>query len=400
MARSHFTRKHCLAMTASASLLVLTFLVLGLLFQNSAFADDQSTLQLLHVLFRHGPRTPADTYPNDPHVNQTYFPYGWGHITNSGKRELFNIGTWMRKRYGKFLGDMYFPNLLHAQSTGVVRTHMSMQTVLASFFPPKNSPMEWNSKYNWQPIPVFSQELNEDTFLLVRKPCPRYFEAFNEVMNTPEIKEEIKPHEYLFPELTALTGMNITEPEDINSLYLTLLAEEEYGLQLPDWTKEYYPEKLQFLAEQALIYNIYTREMQKIKAGPFLTKMFTEMKNKASNTLAPKERKMYIYTGHDSTVVNIMHALKVWKRQLPRYSAMLLVETHKNKETGEYYVELYFRNNPKEPAQPLTVPGCDFQCPLEKFVKLSADVVIDSDLDADRCKSKNEEFTEPPLRGP
>uniref|UniRef100_A0A1I8PUV8 Uncharacterized protein n=1 Tax=Stomoxys calcitrans TaxID=35570 RepID=A0A1I8PUV8_STOCA len=184
------------------------------------------------------------------------------------------------------------------------------------------------------------------------------------------------------------------------TLSLNIILQEEYGLQLPDWTKEYYPEKLQFLAEQALIYNIYTREMQKIKAGPFLTKMFTEMKNKASNTLAPKERKMYIYTGHDSTVVNIMHALKVWKRQLPRYSAMLLVETHKNKETGEYYVELYFRNNPKEPAQPLTVPGCDFQCPLEKFVKLSADVVIDSDLDADRCKSKNEEFTEPPLRGP
>lgn len=27
--------------------------------------------------------------------------------------------------------------------------------------------MEWNSKYNWQPIPVFSQQLDEDT---VRQP--------------------------------------------------------------------------------------------------------------------------------------------------------------------------------------------------------------------------------------
>lgn len=33
-------------------------------------------------VFRHGPRTPADTYPTDPHVNQTFYPYGWGHITN------------------------------------------------------------------------------------------------------------------------------------------------------------------------------------------------------------------------------------------------------------------------------------------------------------------------------
>jgi len=40
---------------------------------------------------------------------------------------------------------------------------MTMQTVLAAFFPPKGTDMEWNSRFNWQPIPVFSQELNEDT---------------------------------------------------------------------------------------------------------------------------------------------------------------------------------------------------------------------------------------------
>lgn len=33
-------------------------------------------------VFRHGPRTPADTYPTDPHINETFYPYGWGHITN------------------------------------------------------------------------------------------------------------------------------------------------------------------------------------------------------------------------------------------------------------------------------------------------------------------------------
>jgi len=40
---------------------------------------------------------------------------------------------------------------------------MTMQTVLAAFFPPKGTDMEWNGRFNWQPIPVFSQELNEDT---------------------------------------------------------------------------------------------------------------------------------------------------------------------------------------------------------------------------------------------
>lgn len=97
---------------------------------------------------------------------------------------------------------------------------------------------------------------------------------------------------------------------------------------------------MQFLAEQSYLYNIWTREMQKIKAGPFLTKMFDEMKDKANNKLSPKDRKMFIYTGHDSTVVNVMAALKIWKRQLPRYSSMVIFELHKNKQTGEHYVEV------------------------------------------------------------
>lgn len=31
---------------------------------------------------RHGIRTPASTYPNDPYVNDTFYPIGWGQLTN------------------------------------------------------------------------------------------------------------------------------------------------------------------------------------------------------------------------------------------------------------------------------------------------------------------------------
>jgi len=387
-------------MTAGA---VVTFLVLCLCFTwvfsgtSNDPGTDQSTLELLHVVFRHGPRTPADTYPTDPHVNQTFYPFGWGHVTNNGKRELFNIGSWLRKRYGNFVGPYYRPESVHAQATGVARTHMTLATVLASFFPPKGTPMEWNTRYNWQPIPIFSQPLNEDTLLLVRTACPRYFEALQEVMELPEVKAEIEPYLEMFKELTKLTGMKIAEPEDAQSLYLTLLAEQEFGLKLPDWTKEYFPDKLQFLTEQSYIYNIYNTELQKIKAGPFLKKMLTEMKDKREDKL--KDKKLFIYTGHDSTVVNILSALKVWERQLPKYSVMTIFELHKNKETGEYYVEIYFRNNQKAPAQKLTIPGCEFQCPLDKLIELSKDVVPTAE-DDHRCDSKNQDFTEPPLKGP
>jgi len=104
----------------------------------------------------------------------------------------------------------------------------------------------------------------------VRKPCPRYFEALNEVYELPDVKAEIAPYLEMFKELEEHTGLSFKEPEDVQSLYLTLLAEQEWGLELPEWTHSYFPEKLQFLAEQSYVYNVYTPEMQKIKGGPFL----------------------------------------------------------------------------------------------------------------------------------
>ncbi|XP_036337094.1 uncharacterized protein LOC118747212 [Rhagoletis pomonella] len=174
---------------------------------------------------------------------------------------------------------------------------------------------------------------------------------------------------------------------------------QEFGLRLPQWAKSYFPHRMQFLTDQSYIYNVYTPEMQKIKAGPFLKKMFTEMLEKREGQLTPSKRKLFIYTGHDTTVVNILSALKIWKRQLPRYSVMTIFELHKNKDTGEYYVEIYFRSHAKAPLEQLTIPGCDFQCPLDKLIELNADV-IPTDANNERCSAKNEDFTEPPLRGP
>lgn len=40
---------------------------------------------------------------------------------------------------------------------------MTLATVLASMFPPQNTPMDWNQALNWQPIPIFSEPLDQDS---------------------------------------------------------------------------------------------------------------------------------------------------------------------------------------------------------------------------------------------
>nr|XP_055379800.1 prostatic acid phosphatase-like isoform X2 [Condylostylus longicornis] len=355
-------------------------------------------LELVHIVFRHGARTPADTYPNDPHINETFKPYGWGQVTNLGKCKLYNTGEWLRTRYNSLLGPYYFPDLVHAQSTGVSRTQMSIQIVLAGLFKPKSTPMEWNKKLNWQPIPVNYEELNKDTLLLVRIPCPRYGENFDEIMNENEnIKDLMERSAELYKNLTEITGLEIKTPDDVSSLYSTLKAEKEYGLTLPKWTMDYFPDKMQENAELSYNFNIYTKEMQKIKSGPFIKKMSNEWKAKRDNTLSPSTRKLYIYCGHDSSIVNFLYALGVWKTQFPGYSVMAIFELYSTTE-GDYEVRIYQKDEGENPI-PLTIPGCTEYCPLDKFLELTADIIPEDGL-TEECKAKDPNYVPPPLGGP
>lgn len=59
----------------------------------------------------------------------------------------------------------------------------------------------------------------------MRTPCPRYFEARDEVMHRPEVIAELAEYKSLFENLTELTGMQVANADDVNSLYITLQAE-------------------------------------------------------------------------------------------------------------------------------------------------------------------------------
>uniref|UniRef100_A0A1W7R8D5 Putative lysosomal & prostatic acid phosphatase n=1 Tax=Aedes albopictus TaxID=7160 RepID=A0A1W7R8D5_AEDAL len=355
-------------------------------------------LKQVHVVFRHGQRTPADTYPNDPLVNNTFTPYGWGQLTNFGKRSLYDIGIWLRKRYAKLLGKLYFSDKIFAQSTGVSRTQMSIELVLASLYPPVDTVQEWNKDLNWQPIPFFSEPLDQDTLLLVRKSCPRYHEALMEIMESTEVQQYLISNQELFDNLTIITGMDIRTPDDVQSLYSTLKAEAEFGLALPEWTKDYYPDKLLPLTTFGYVLNVYNDELKRLKGGPFLKKTISEWEAVMASDVTPsKNKKMFLYAGHDSTVVNILSAFNVWKEQVPGYAIMALFELYKNRRTAEYSVRVYQKNVGELPIS-LEIPGCSKYCPVEKLKKL-----LDSHVPTDMavlCKAHSAGFEEPPPSGP
>uniref|UniRef100_A0A2M4AMW9 Putative lysosomal & prostatic acid phosphatase n=1 Tax=Anopheles triannulatus TaxID=58253 RepID=A0A2M4AMW9_9DIPT len=355
-------------------------------------------LQQVHVFFRHGQRTPADTYPNDPYLNFTFEPFDWGQLTNNGKLSLYReIGEWLRETYGSFVGSTYRAANVHVQTTGVSRTQMSMQVVLAGLFPPANTGLRWNRNLNWQPIPYFSEPLSQDTLLLVRVSCPRYTETVNEVFKLPKIVELTEANKQLYENLTRITGLKIATPDDVQSLFSTLKAESEFGLKLPVWTLDYYPDRLLPLTKKSYVLNVYTDEMKRLKGGPFLRKTLNEWEALIANPKA-SHKKILMYAGHDSTVVNILSALRVWdERVLPDYGTMGILELRRDTRTGKYGVVVSQKLLGAR-VKRLTIPGCSRFCPIDQFKTVLA-ATIPTDWKTD-CKAKNPDTVEPPPSGP
>lgn len=234
--------------------------------------------------------------------------------------------------------------------------------------------------------------------MLVRTSCLRYHEAVEEVLVFPEVKAIIDENQQLFEELTKHTGMQIETPDDIQSLYSTLRAESEYGLKLPAWTKEYYPDKLTNLTDLSYIFNVYTNELKQLKAGPFAKKIITEFQDKINGTLKPKNLQISLYTGHDSSITNVLSAFDVWEQRFPTYGIMALFELVRDKTSDAVGVQMYLRNSATSGAVPLIIPGCDHFCPIEKFIEIANRVIPDNRTSA--CKPKNKDYVTPPPSGP
>lgn len=61
--------------------------------------------------------------------------------------------------------------------------------------------------------------------LLVREPCPRYYEARDKVKTGAPYTELMERNVELMEKWTKLTGMPIDSLDEVQSLYSTLLAE-------------------------------------------------------------------------------------------------------------------------------------------------------------------------------
>lgn len=59
-----------------------------------------------------------------------------------------------------------------------------------------------------------------------------------------------------------------------------------------------------------------------------LKTVIEHMQRKVNGTLLPKQKKLYLYSGHENNVINVLAALNLFKPHVPKYSAGVVIELH------------------------------------------------------------------------
>ncbi|XP_055905821.1 lysosomal acid phosphatase [Eupeodes corollae] len=368
------------------TVIVLAGVIFAVLTSYIAFGQKQSlhdsTIRMAAILFRHGEKNPTSFYPNDPHQNREW-PGGPGALTARGSLQAFSLGQNLRLRYHSLLPTegMYSQQNMFVRSSYAERCIMSAQAMLAGFMPPTESTSVL--PFLWQPVPVTSVPRLDDTLIAQKKPCLKYDKMMKEIYSNPppDLAQLDADNLELYHNLTEFTGKPIKTVLDVEFLYNTLKAEEDMGLQLPQWTVGVYPDRLVPLAEKS--YTLFTDNdyMKRIRGGAFVGEVYNKMAAKVNKTLE-SSRNLFFYSGHDVTLVNVMNSMGILNQTstLPDFSSALVFELHEMSNLPEQYEVkvVYYQDSKTDNPNVINVLNCPTPCDLESFKKSMSGLLFDS----------------------
>ncbi|KFV65685.1 Prostatic acid phosphatase, partial [Dryobates pubescens] len=382
-------RRGAMWLSSPSRILCLSFpVILVLLDQTSA----ERELKFVVAVFRHGDRTPIITFPTDPH-KESEWPQGFGQLTKTGMQQLFELGQYTRSRYSSFLNSTYNRQEFYIQSTDYDRTIMSAQSYLSGLFPPTSSQI-WNPELLWQPIPVHTLQKSTDRRLHFPLPdCPRFDELQNETQTSNEFQTRIQPYMDFLQTMAVNTGLELNHLKILDNFQLwntydTLHCEGIHNYTLPGWATKDVIDKMEKLAELALLslFGLYkAQEKSRLQGGVLVNTILNSIKQAANSS---KQRKMEVYSAHDTTVGALQIALNIFNGKLPPYAACHFFELYqesrgqvssklcKNKE--QYSIDMHYRNDSSKDPYLLTLPGCTPSCPLEKFAELVSPIITEN----------------------
>jgi lysosomal acid phosphatase len=365
-------------------------------------------LKHIHIVFRHGDRTPYILFPHVPGIQPaSSWPLGLKQLTSIGMKQHYILGTYLRRWYGNALNlnETYQREDIFVRSTDADRTLMSAASNLAGlYYLSTDESRILNDSLPWLPIPIHTTVKSTD-YLLAEQHCPRYEELRTQMLNSDVArtteKESAALLELLEKELSPpgkRVSRNITNVWEIQD---TLFCQERHGMEQPTWFTTSIREEIYKINNLGwkLLYN--TAEMAKLRTGILLTEITENLQQLSRGVNRVSGNKIIMYSAHDSNVAPLLAALNVSHDRQPPYASAVIFELHKSQpETtkvgqneGKWFVRIRHYNDSddvdtqRSPPDSLTLSHCDDleDCPLDTFLSITQPVCLKQKDFAEAC---------------
>ncbi|XP_070694054.1 lysophosphatidic acid phosphatase type 6 [Pempheris klunzingeri] len=375
-------------------------------------------LKLVQVLFRHGARTPLKSIPDvmeaqwvptlleppahthidyvvtDLHggpkppapVEDSYrrniltggtYP---GQLTTVGMQQLYELGKRLRRSYieeSHFLSSTFSPAEVYVRSTNIVRTIESAKCLIAGLFQQRQNEI----------VPILTTEAESEILYPNYHGCNLLkvlgSHRWAESSTLPDIAADLQS-------IQSALGIAAHQHIDFILIRDDMVARETHGLPCPPvldtWRNKVEQRAVDMICH---VYEPSKRVNLQLCVGPLLHLLLANIEDKLQDTSLESNRKLFLYSAHDTTLIPCLMALGIFDMRWPPYAADITLELHQHRETSEAFVKVSYI------GQDQLIPGCSgVYCPLNEFKQVFSAYSLSSELYQSLCDS-SEGSTEP-----
>jgi hypothetical protein len=372
--------------------------------QEVEMANRNSSLTLLIEVCRHGARVPLSTYPRDP-LPYRKWPEGIGQLTSIGVRQQIDFGRIVRHIYGGFIPENYHVMDVHVRSSDIDRALMSASSQLVGLF------MDFATEaiFQYQPVPIHTVSTDVDTVMLPGTNCPRWQEL-QTIMRQSDVWKKRESEHQLFLDHLGRVIMGLGRPanmDDVATVYDVWECDTAQGIQLPPQVNHSVREQVDVLYGLSFADLYRSAEAANLTGGPLALQILNIMRTKVAGL---RTEKYILFSGHDTTLMALLSVLQIHPNRAPPFNSTVIFELRQRftslrtpiEQSDPTVIKSSSAKHPRMPywwhwlptlqryreqeqhAPPLAnwfvvvrynwqaihIPGCQVECPLERFIQL------------------------------